>query len=326
MVQLISTSLAALCLHEVTTVSAKFGSNYVATGYSGWQGYLMDVVLTMGLVSVILGTTSGAQNIGRPQTPSGLGLILRGGPWKARPERRRISRYVRRESESVNALPEAFPLALAASIYPPTLVVLVLLLSGDRPRRLVSSFYAGAGMLTVSSGLIVLALIMSLGLTTEHSPSASGWTYIVLGASLLAFAVWATSRGRRPPQDTAHSQTTKPGRVSEWSQRAVSSARWAFALGLALFLPSPFYLLAIKDIADSGSSTSSDILAVVICAGGVLVLIESALAALLLRPKEVSELFRQLDGWLRRNGWTVAAVCGLVAGIYGLLEGFTTLA
>ncbi len=63
-VQLIGATLAALFLHEVVKVSAKFGSNYVATGYSGWQGYLMEAVLTLGLLSVILGTASGAQNIG----------------------------------------------------------------------------------------------------------------------------------------------------------------------------------------------------------------------------------------------------------------------
>ena len=63
-VQLIGASLAALFLHEVIKVSAKFGSNYVAAGYAGWQGYMMEALLTMGLVSVILGTASGAQNIG----------------------------------------------------------------------------------------------------------------------------------------------------------------------------------------------------------------------------------------------------------------------
>jgi aquaporin Z len=63
-VQLIGASLAALFLHEVIKVSAKFGSNYPAANYSGWQAYLMEALLTMGLVSVILGTASGAQNIG----------------------------------------------------------------------------------------------------------------------------------------------------------------------------------------------------------------------------------------------------------------------
>ena len=63
-VQLLGASVAALVLHEVIKVSAEFGSNYVAPGYAGWQGYLMEALLTMGLVSVILGTASGAQNIG----------------------------------------------------------------------------------------------------------------------------------------------------------------------------------------------------------------------------------------------------------------------
>jgi aquaporin Z len=63
-VQLVGATLAALFLHEVVKVSAKSGSNYLASGYSGWQGYLMEALLTMGLVSVILGTASGAQNIG----------------------------------------------------------------------------------------------------------------------------------------------------------------------------------------------------------------------------------------------------------------------
>ena len=63
-VQLIGATLAALFLHEVIKVSAKYGSNYPAHGYAGWQAVLMEGVLTLGLVSVILGTASGAQNIG----------------------------------------------------------------------------------------------------------------------------------------------------------------------------------------------------------------------------------------------------------------------
>src|SRR5262245_58902963 len=63
-VQLIGATLAALFLHGVIDVSAEFGSNYVASGYSDGQGYLMEALLTLGLVSVILGIASGAQNIG----------------------------------------------------------------------------------------------------------------------------------------------------------------------------------------------------------------------------------------------------------------------
>jgi len=62
--QLGGATLAALVLHAVIDVSAKYGSNYPASGYSSMSAFWMELLLTAGLVSVILGTASGAQNIG----------------------------------------------------------------------------------------------------------------------------------------------------------------------------------------------------------------------------------------------------------------------
>ena len=63
-VQLAGATLAALFLRAVVNVSAVYGSNYPAHGYSDLAAFWMELILTMGLVSVILGTASGAQNIG----------------------------------------------------------------------------------------------------------------------------------------------------------------------------------------------------------------------------------------------------------------------
>jgi aquaporin Z len=63
-VQLVGAAGAALFLHEVINVSAKYGSNYPAASYSSGAAFWMEALLTLGLVSVILGTASGAQNIG----------------------------------------------------------------------------------------------------------------------------------------------------------------------------------------------------------------------------------------------------------------------
>jgi aquaporin Z len=63
-IQLIGATLAVLFLRVVTDVSGTYGSNYVAPGFSAGDAFLMEAVLTLGLVSVILGTASGAQNIG----------------------------------------------------------------------------------------------------------------------------------------------------------------------------------------------------------------------------------------------------------------------
>jgi aquaporin Z len=63
-VQLAGAALAAWLLQAVVNVSASFGSNYPASSYSSSDAFVMETVLTLGLVSVILGTASGAQNLG----------------------------------------------------------------------------------------------------------------------------------------------------------------------------------------------------------------------------------------------------------------------
>src|ERR1700741_485813 len=63
-VQLAGATLAALFLRAVIDVSATYGSNSPAAGFSAGDAFWMEAVLTLGLVSVILGTASGAQNVG----------------------------------------------------------------------------------------------------------------------------------------------------------------------------------------------------------------------------------------------------------------------
>ena len=62
-VQLAGATLAAWVLHAIVNVSASYGSNYPAKGYSAGAAFWMELILTTGLVSVILGTASGAQNV-----------------------------------------------------------------------------------------------------------------------------------------------------------------------------------------------------------------------------------------------------------------------
>jgi aquaporin Z len=63
-VQLAGAVLAAWLLQGVIHVSAAHGGNYPAAGYSARDAFVMEAVLTLGLVSVILGTASGAQSLG----------------------------------------------------------------------------------------------------------------------------------------------------------------------------------------------------------------------------------------------------------------------
>jgi aquaporin Z len=63
-VQLGGAALAAWFLQAVVHVSAVYGANYPAVHFSAGDAFWIEAVLTFGLVSVILGTASGAQNVG----------------------------------------------------------------------------------------------------------------------------------------------------------------------------------------------------------------------------------------------------------------------
>ena len=80
-VQLVGATLAALVLHGVISVSARYGSNYPAVGHSDMAAFWMEFLLTVGLVSVILGTASGAQNIGLFGAIGVGGYIALAGLW-----------------------------------------------------------------------------------------------------------------------------------------------------------------------------------------------------------------------------------------------------
>jgi aquaporin Z len=79
--QLAGATAAALLLQPLIGVSASYGSNYPADGFTAFQAFLMEGLLTLGLVSVILGTASGAQNLGVIGALGVGGYIALAGLW-----------------------------------------------------------------------------------------------------------------------------------------------------------------------------------------------------------------------------------------------------
>ncbi|HET9075170.1 MAG TPA: aquaporin [Solirubrobacteraceae bacterium] len=81
--QLLGAVLACLFLLGVFGHVAHLGATLPGPGYHAWQAMLMEVVLTLGLVSVILGTASSAQNVGTIGALGVGGYIALAGLWAA---------------------------------------------------------------------------------------------------------------------------------------------------------------------------------------------------------------------------------------------------
>lgn len=82
-VQLVGAIVAALFLQAVVGNSAQIGGSYPGASTSAFAAFAVEAVLTLGLVSVILGTASGAQNIGIFGAIGVGGYIALAGLWAA---------------------------------------------------------------------------------------------------------------------------------------------------------------------------------------------------------------------------------------------------
>jgi aquaporin Z len=81
--QLFGATLACLFLDAIFGNVHHLGATLPGPGYANWQALLMEVVLTAVLVSVILGTASAAQNVGRVAALGVGGYIALAGLWSA---------------------------------------------------------------------------------------------------------------------------------------------------------------------------------------------------------------------------------------------------
>jgi aquaporin Z len=81
--QLVGATLASLFLLAVFGNIQHLGATLPGPGYHDWQAFLMEIALTAGLLSVILGTASAAQNVGAIGALGVGGYIALAGLWAA---------------------------------------------------------------------------------------------------------------------------------------------------------------------------------------------------------------------------------------------------
>src|SRR5207244_6362260 len=82
-VQLIAASLACLSLWAIFGKVGMLGATEPGPGIADWQAMVIELMLTVGLVSTILGTASRAQNIGPMSAVAVGGYLVLAGLWSS---------------------------------------------------------------------------------------------------------------------------------------------------------------------------------------------------------------------------------------------------
>jgi hypothetical protein len=211
---------------------------------------------------------------------------------------------------------EAVSLALAASIYPPALAVVIALGRGTEVRLRVLLLVIGAFFTVLVTGSLMLLLFTEVGPSSKPARTASAGLYIAAGAALIGLAVRLRNRDPAAPKTDAG-----PSKTDHY----LESARLVFVLGMVLYvIPSPIYVGVVKAIADTQASTAQQLVYLVEALLIMLWMIEIPMLLLLAFPARGSRVLEGINGWFARNGRLVAVLVAAGAGLYligvGLVE------
>ena len=208
---------------------------------------------------------------------------------------------------------EAVSLALAASIYPPAIAVVIALGRGSDVRLRVVLLVSAALLTVFLTGALMLLLFQELGATSAQQRTVSSALYILGGAILL----WLAYRLRHPGPP----KPRKEARPSK-TERYLESRRLVVLLGIILYVvPSPIYVGAVKAIADTKASTAQELLYLALTVVIMLWLIEIPMLMLLAFPHRASAALEGINDWFARHGRMVAVIAAAGAGVYLIVVG-----
>jgi hypothetical protein len=201
-------------------------------------------------------------------------------------------------------------LAFESALYPTLLAVVVILLSLERPVRMLASYLAGGLTVSIGVGIVVVETVGGT-VHSSRAPLSVSVDLAVGGLALLVAVVLATRADERLRHRRARSPGQKPER-EPWTQRILAreSTPLVFFAAMAINVPGAAYLVALKDISAGHHSTGTNIALIVVFNLIMFLLAEIPLAGLLLAPERTRTVVTAVNDWLTSHGRALAiAVC-----------------
>ena len=205
---------------------------------------------------------------------------------------------------------------------PTALLVAAVYLGSARPRLTGMFYLAGAVVMSVVTGVVVLVVLRSADLNhpDQHAPRYG--FRLGLGILLLAAAIVVAGRKPKAPDPAKAGQGFVSRMVADPAPLS------AFVVGLLVFAPGVTFIAALQVIATAGADLELTAIAVIVVVVINVLLVWLPLTFYLVAPGLTTRRLAAFNGWLRANGSAilvgVLAVVGaimVVNGIYGLVTG-----
>jgi hypothetical protein len=214
---------------------------------------------------------------------------------------------------------QAAGLALLAAISPTTLLVSAVYLGSARPRLVGAAYLAGAIIMSLVMGLVVIAILRNTGLNLRSQRTPRYGLRLALGLVMLAAgAVLARRKPKLPDPEK------KQGLVSRMIADPAPGS--AFAVGLLLFAPGITFIAAVQVIATANASIQQTTVAIVVVVVINALLVWLPLLVHIFAPGVTTRNLTAFNGWLRANGNKILIAVLIVGGVIVAVNGILGIA
>ena len=230
-----------------------------------------------------------------------------------------------------------YALALFAGVYPVLLAVVALFLTRPRPIVLLAGLLTGGFLTTMIAGIVLVSVIGSTDVFTGSDKfTVRAWFNIAIGVILIAGAAYILvnrgqrslrHRGKAKAGDTADAGAAGAEKPSGWSKRAgAADSFWAAAIiGVAIDLPSVWFLAALKYLIDANFSVAVVFLLLLSYAVIAYISIELSLLFSIKWPVQTRHAVQTANNWLKGHQRIIAASIAGGIGIWQLSLGISKL-
>ena len=207
---------------------------------------------------------------------------------------------------------QAAGLALLAAMSPTALLVAAVYLGSARPRLTGLFYLAGAVLMSVVTGVVVLLALRSADLNhpDQHAPRYG--FRLGLGILLLAAAIVVAARKPKAPDPAKAGQGFVSRMVADPAPLS------AFVVGLLVFAPGVTFIAALQVIATAGADLELTAIAVLVVVVINVLLVWLPLTFYLVAPGLTTRRLAAFNGWLRANG--SAILVGVLAVVGAIID------
>jgi hypothetical protein len=222
---------------------------------------------------------------------------------------------------------DIFLLSLVAAANATLLAAVTVMLFLENPKRLLLGYLAGALLVSLTIGFVIVFVVHDSGATETAQNSLSPSMDIALGAIFLLVA-YVVGSGR--DERLKERRKAKKGEAGENAEEGPSKveqllgrgdARITFALGVVFTLPGVAYLAALRDLQQLGYGAAGEVLVVLGFNFMLLILLEIPLLGYLVAPERTVAAVQRFRTWLTQSSRRIVVVGAAGIGAILLVRG-----